>query len=65
MSGDNVTDAAKSESTQYSSSYDDELCFYRLIINNQMADEEKQKLLAMSRAGMFSDETVSRDQGKS
>lgn len=40
------------------SSYDDELVL-PLIINNQMADEEKQKLLAMSQAGMLSDEMVS------
>lgn len=40
------------------SSYDDELVL-PLIINNQMTDEEKQKLLAMSQAGMLSDEMVS------
>mgnify|MGYP001423099216 CR=1 FL=1 len=33
------------------SSYDDELVL-PLIINNQMTDEEKQKFLAMSQAGM-------------
>ena len=40
------------------SSYDDELVL-PLIINNQMTDEEKQKFLAMSQAGMLSDEMVS------
>ena len=40
------------------SSYDDELVL-PLIINNQMTDDEKQKLLAMSQAGMLSDEMVS------
>ena len=41
------------------SSYDDELVL-PLIINNQMTDDEKQKLLAMSQAGMLSDEMVSK-----
>lgn len=40
------------------SSYDDKLVL-PLIINNQMTDDEKQKLLAMSQAGMLSDEMVS------
>ena len=40
------------------SSYDDKFVL-PLIINNQMTDEEKQKLLAMSQAGMLSDEMVS------